>query len=124
MRAAVAITVLLAVLIGATAARADTEEAWLRELLVTYSDYIDPSSAQFRNLHFRQLQWPSWCGEINARNRLGGFTGWRTFAASDQRYPGARDQRAQVEFYEGHAADLECRKTRNHWERDWVGDWR
>jgi hypothetical protein len=116
-----AVVVVLTGAIHSGPALADSEESRLRELLVSFSGYYDPSGADFRNLHFRNLKWPSWCGEINAKNRLGGFTGWRTFAASDQRYAGARDQRAQVKFFEGAAADRECRVTRNHWERDW--DW-
>ncbi len=120
-RLRLAAAAVIACAIGSGVALADSRESDLRELLVSFSNYIDPSSADFRNLHFRHLKWPSWCGEINAKNRLGGFTGWRIFAASDQRYAGARDQRANVKFFEGAAADRECRKTRNHWARDW--DW-
>jgi hypothetical protein len=115
------ISCLAAVLLLANVATAGdgAEEARLRELLIRYSDYLDPASVEFRNLHFRDLQWPSWCGEINAKNQLGGYVGWRTFAAYDRRYRGARDQRANVEFLEGAAAERACSATRNHWARDW-----
>lgn len=43
----------------------------------------DPDSAQFRN-QFPGRQ--SLCGEINARNGLGGYTGFSRFISTGQRY--------------------------------------
>ena len=44
----------------------------------------DPGSAQFQNEHF----WSSWsptggvlCGEVNAKNVMGGYVGYRVFVA-------------------------------------------
>lgn len=45
----------------------------------------DPDSAQFRNLRLRS-GWTAngalLCGEMNARNRLGGYSGFEKFAAT------------------------------------------
>jgi hypothetical protein len=40
----------------------------------------DPDSAQFRNIR-KGNDSLSWCGEVNAKNRLGGFVGFTRFAA-------------------------------------------
>ena len=42
----------------------------------------DPSSAQFRNVKFSANK-EFICGEINGKNRLGGYVGFVPFAASD-----------------------------------------
>lgn len=46
----------------------------------------DPDSAQFRNVYVsRSLGAPLVCGEVNARNGLGGYDGFRRFvSAGDQ----------------------------------------
>jgi hypothetical protein len=41
----------------------------------------DPSSAQFRNIHPGQGGYT--CGEVNAKNALGGYTGFAKFVVSD-----------------------------------------
>lgn len=39
---------------------------------------LDPSSAQFRNMHIAKLK-PIVCGEVNAKNRMGGYVGFKRF---------------------------------------------
>lgn len=43
----------------------------------------DPDSAQFRS-HFQAIRGgaDSWCGEVNARNRLGGMVGYTRYVAT------------------------------------------
>jgi hypothetical protein len=47
-------------------------------------DLIDPDSAQFRNVRFvGTVDKPTMCGEINAKNRFGGYVGFRAFMYAD-----------------------------------------
>lgn len=51
----------------------------LQKLLVEHSDLVDPFTAQFRSLKYKSIEDTGaqmWCGEINAKNRLGAYTGW------------------------------------------------
>jgi hypothetical protein len=43
----------------------------------------DPGSAQFRNVQLSQDQ-KYLCGEINGKNKLGGYVGFKDFAVSDR----------------------------------------
>lgn len=45
-------------------------------------DLLDPSSAQFRDLKFHERT-GAVCGELNAKNRMGGYTGFRRFYVKD-----------------------------------------
>lgn len=54
-------------------------EDYLRDMVTKHSDFIDPSSAMFRNITYRAELWDTYCGEINTKNRLGGFVGWKPF---------------------------------------------
>jgi hypothetical protein len=46
-------------------------------------ELIDPSSAQFRNVIFvNDRKNPMVCGEINAKNRMGAYVGFRRFVSS------------------------------------------
>ena len=48
----------------------------------TMTSLYDPDSAQFRNLrNVSKGQEPIICGEVNAKNRLGGYVGYRRFLA-------------------------------------------
>ena len=43
-------------------------------------DLLDPSAAQFRKLHIATGgPDPALCGEINAKNRMGAYTGFKLF---------------------------------------------
>lgn len=42
------------------------------------AEFVDPDSVQIRGAF---KNGPHWCGEVNARNRMGGYTGWQRFAA-------------------------------------------
>jgi hypothetical protein len=47
----------------------------------------DPDSAEFRNLYFSKFSgFAVLCGKVNARNRLGGYTGFQPFYS----FPNAR----------------------------------
>ena len=62
-----------------------TDEAPLRKLMLEYSDLKDPFSAQFRRAEVQEIATGNgktatvWCGQINAKNSNGGFTGWADF---------------------------------------------
>lgn len=51
----------------------------LRETFTKHSDLIDPSSAIFRNVTHHAGFWEVWCGEVNSKNRMGGYVGWKKF---------------------------------------------
>jgi len=51
-------------------------EDYLRVILKDNSDLIDPFSVQFRDLKYGKN---FWCGELNVKNSLGGFVGWKPF---------------------------------------------
>lgn len=42
----------------------------------------DPGSAQFRNVFFHHNSIPVACGEVNAKNALGGYTGFEKFISA------------------------------------------
>jgi hypothetical protein len=44
-------------------------------------DFFDPSSAKFRNLRKAATQYPdrTICGQVNAKNRLGAYVGFKPF---------------------------------------------
>ncbi|MDP3492511.1 MAG: hypothetical protein Q8R82_05315 [Hyphomonadaceae bacterium] len=42
------------------------------------NELLDPFSAEFRNVRQRL---GNWCGEVNAKNRMGGYVGWSLFGA-------------------------------------------
>lgn len=71
---------------GSTPFSTLTDEAPLRKILTDYSDLKDPFSAHFRRTEVQTLDAgtsePSivWCGQINAKNSNGGFTGWVDFS--------------------------------------------
>jgi hypothetical protein len=51
-------------------------------------NFIDPSSATFRNLRTIN-NGEEVCGEVNAKNRMGGYVGYRRFhASSNSKSPG------------------------------------
>jgi hypothetical protein len=57
---------------------------YLRDMIVKHSDFVDPSSAMFRNITYSPGSanlglWDTYCGEINAKNRMGGYVGWKPF---------------------------------------------
>jgi hypothetical protein len=89
----------LAILVSAGSARATeaqpfkrlvSEEA-LRQLIAEHSELKDPFSAQFRNVYAREVRGDKegdrvkhiYCGELNAKNGFGAYTGWSKFLAHD-----------------------------------------
>lgn len=44
------------------------------------SQLVDAESAQFRNVQ-KNRTLDIWCGEVNSKNRMGGYAGWQKFAA-------------------------------------------
>jgi hypothetical protein len=69
----------LAIVAAATAGCTKTEEH-LRTHFTKHSELVDPASAMFRNITYRELSFSTeWCGEINAKNRFGGYVGWTQF---------------------------------------------
>ena len=71
------------VAVGILAFSTKTDD-FLRDMLVKHSDFIDPSSALFRNVTYSSSiglipAGHTWCGEVNAKNRMGGYVGWSPF---------------------------------------------
>ena len=50
----------------------------IKEKLITHSSLHDPSSVMLRNITADRFG-EGWCGELNAKNRYGGYTGWKYF---------------------------------------------
>lgn len=49
---------------------------------------VDPDSVQYRNIEYdtsfgKYVKNPMVCGQVNAKNRLGGYSGWEKFVAID-----------------------------------------
>lgn len=44
--------------------------------------FVDPDSVQIRGVVKYGM---AWCGEVNAKNRLGAYTGWQRFIVRDLR---------------------------------------
>lgn len=63
---------------GSLVACSKTED-YLRDMVTKHSDLVDPGSAMFRNITYHSYLWDTWCGEINAKNRMGGYVGWKPF---------------------------------------------
>lgn len=58
-------------------------EDHLKELFKNHSQLIDPDSVQIRNLTRGELgSLRRWCGDVNAKNRMGGYVGWQPFIIS------------------------------------------
>jgi hypothetical protein len=64
-------------LVGCSVISSDTTKA---EAAVK-SELRDPSSAQFRDVHLNKLNSSEVCGEVNAKNAFGGYSGFARFAA-------------------------------------------
>ena len=67
-------------LVGCGKSKLELREEALRNRVATTLN--DPQSAQFRNIKLSADQ-KFLCGEINAKNRMGGYVGFRPFAVSD-----------------------------------------
>ena len=57
-------------------------EDYLRDIIIKHSNFVDPGSVMFRNVTSRSDLWDIWCGEINAKNRMGGYVGWKPFSVT------------------------------------------
>jgi hypothetical protein len=53
-------------------------EDYLRDMVIKHSDLIDPGSAMFRNITSSDNR-KIWCSEINVKNGMGGYVGWKPF---------------------------------------------
>lgn len=71
-----------AVLVAASVMAAVTYQDWARASAARQTisaQFNDPSSAQFRHDRFEKNGW--FCGEVNAKNREGGYVGFKRFAS-------------------------------------------
>ena len=66
--------------IFASTACSKTED-YLRDMVVKQSNLVDPNSAIFRNIvEMRNMnEGHTYCGDINAKNSMGGYIGWVPF---------------------------------------------
>lgn len=84
----------------------------------------DPESAQFRNVRQSSVDSGVWCGEVNARNRMGGRVGFTrymvtlkmvdgkvagTFVEMDRPDPSGEDAKRQASYFST-MWDLTCAK--------------
>lgn len=84
------------------------ESPKIREAKTIVSDTLtDPESAQFRKLEVIDKGNDKFvvCGEVNARNRLGGYVGYRTFIVVGQSafildQPDTDDLAAKFSYYQ------------------------
>lgn len=95
----VAVSLLCAAGVAAIDEGTEVDEGRLRELFVDFSDLFDTSSVQFRKLRQSNLSYVAWCGEYNAKNQYGGYTGFKKFAARDRRHGSPRDPSRYVQFF-------------------------
>ena len=54
-------------------------------------DFKDPDSVKFRNIFLSQIDVPIVCGEVNAKNSYGGYTGFKKYYATDTKNFGKVD---------------------------------
>lgn len=104
-------------------ATADAEpypyEQSLREVLADEGSLFDPESALFKDLVYADRFNGAWCGQLNAKNRLGGYVGWRYFAVREI-YRG-RGSATDVDLtLGGREVEATCKNyqawEREHWE--------
>jgi hypothetical protein len=88
----------------------------LRDALSAEGSLFDPVSAQFKDLVKSRSQ-NAWCGQINAKNRYGGYVGWKYFAIKD-RYRGVGNRREYIDLTMGDKGAVEpaCKRYRA-WDR-------
>ncbi|MBX3429710.1 MAG: hypothetical protein KF779_09020 [Hyphomonadaceae bacterium] len=68
----------------------EAEQTTIREAQeYTIHDFFDPAAAQFRNV--RMIENGNVCGEVNGKNRFGGYVGFRPFV-----YWADREIRAEI----------------------------
>ena len=83
MKTRLGILILALALVGCT-----KSDDYLRSLLAKKTEgeqLVDPYLAIFRNLRYASdlpLRKELWCGEINSKNRMGGYTDWEEFSLS------------------------------------------
>jgi len=70
----------------------------LRDLLVEFSYFYDPDSLHFKRLRHRSERPLAWCGEVNAKNRQGGYVGYKKFSVRDLRDGSSRHPERLVEI--------------------------
>lgn len=69
-----------------------TEQEVSRGKAIVLNRLVDPSSAQFQNVTITRVGHAAiFCGQVNAKNQLGGYTGYRPFIVFG----------GDVSFYEG-----------------------
>lgn len=75
---------LLFLTLNSTSANANSNEALIQKAKTKAAyDLADPNAAQFRNV-FVSTKIPTYvCGEINAKNKLGAYTGFNQFSYND-----------------------------------------
>ena len=96
-------------------------EAELLELVIEFSDLIDPESVRFRKVRHTRLSYDAWCGEFNAKNRMGGYVGWAKFAARDRRRGGSPQNPSRyVQFITTEVLSA-CQRDRTYVRDDWSG---
>lgn len=92
-------------------------EESLREVLIAEGSLFDPASAQFKDL-VSSKRFKAWCGQMNAKNRMGGYVGWAYFAVRD-RFRGSGKRREYIDFVTGDRSAVEpaC-KSYGAWVRE------
>jgi hypothetical protein len=75
-----AIFAVVTMLAAAALAGCTKAEDYLRQQVTEHSNLVDPGSAQFRDIRSETNDnGILWCGQINAKNGMGGYVGWKPF---------------------------------------------
>jgi uncharacterized lipoprotein YmbA len=69
----VAVAVAAAVLLASCSSPEDEQQEYVKLFL------NDPASAQFRGVQQSKRNPRAWCGEVNAKNRMGGMAGYTRY---------------------------------------------
>lgn len=59
-----------------------SSEEKAKTILEERGSFYDPFSVQVKNITHNDAE-TTFCGEVNAKNRLGGYTGWKRFVILD-----------------------------------------
>lgn len=89
----------------------------LRRVFVIEGSLFDPGSAQFKDVVYNS-RFRAWCGQINSKNRYGGYVGWEYFALRD-RYRGVGKRKDDIDIDIGVKELIERKcKIYQAWDRN------
>ena len=108
----------------------ESNESELKELIISKSSLVDPFSVEFRNVvyDFNDLSIlhpdtsiKDWCGELNAKNKMGAYAGWSRFVAThaiifDEEKPKDNMKTIKSVYIESDRDDFNTKMLKIKWE--------